>query len=54
MKTATLVTIGAIALAALLLPFMLVFDAARPWIALASMAAGGMLLLWASVRRRRL
>ena len=46
------IVIGTIALVAVLVPLMLVFDGARPLIAFGSMAVGAALLLWRAADQR--
>lgn len=53
MRTSAAIALGTLALAAALLPLMLIFDAARPWIALGSMVIGVALLVWWRLDNRR-
>ena len=45
------IAIGSVLFAAALLPFMLIFDAARPWIMLACMGLSASLLIWRRLSR---
>ena len=52
MKNLTAATLCTLAAVALLLPVMLIYPVARPWIALSSMAIGFGLLLWRAADQR--
>ena len=52
MRASLYIVIGTIALVAVLVPLMLVFDGARPLIAFGSMAVGAALRFWRAADQR--
>lgn len=53
LRLALAITIGTVLMSAALVPLMVIFDGARIWIALGSMAIGAALLVWRLLDKRR-